>query len=414
MLSEAELAAQVLQRIDALAQISEEPGRLTRTFGSPAMRRANELVASWMREAGMATREDAVGNLIGRYPGARSDAKTLLLGSHLDTVRDAGKFDGPLGVLAAIAAVHQLHHQRASLPFATEVIGFADEEGVRFQSTYLGSRTLAGTLSDTDLARTDSVGITLAEAIRRFVENPTTLASSRRDPAALLGYVEVHIEQGPVLERLSQAVGVVTVIAGQTRAKAIFTGRAAHAGTTPMELRQDALCGAAAFITAVERAARAESGLVATVGQVDVQPGASNVIPGQAQLTVDIRHAQDNQREAGVENLAAQAGRIADERRLSVRWEVVQSVPAVQCDPELSGLLADAVQRHQSQAPRLASGAGHDAVALASITPVAMLFVRCKDGVSHHPAESVQADDVRVAVAVLNDFLQALARKHHG
>jgi len=413
MLSEAELAAQLLQRIDSLAQISEETGRLTRTFGSPAMRQANDMVASWMREAGMATREDAVGNLVGRYPGAASDAKMLLLGSHLDTVRDAGKFDGPLGVLASIAAVHQLNQRRTTLPFAIEVIGFADEEGVRFQSTYLGSRALAGTLSDKDLSRTDSVGITLAEAIRRFVENPTTFASAHRDPAELLGYVEVHIEQGPVLEQLGQAVGVVTAIAGQTRAKATFVGRAAHAGTTPMDLRQDALCGAAELISVVEQTARAEPGLVATVGQLDVQPGASNVISAQAKLTVDIRHAEDSKREAAVEKLAERAQRIAEERRLVLSWEVVQSTPVVQCEPALSELLTAAAERHQAKAPHLPSGAGHDAVALAGLTPVAMLFVRCKDGISHHPDESVRVEDVRIAIAVLNDFLQSLAQKHH-
>lgn len=413
MLSEAELAAQLLQRIDTLAQISEETGRLTRTFGSPAMRRANDIVASWMREAGMATREDAVGNLVGRYPGAASDAKTLLLGSHLDTVRDAGKFDGPLGVLAAIAAVHQLNQRRTTLPFAIEVIGFADEEGVRFQSTYLGSRALAGTLSDKDLARTDSVGITLAEAIRRFAENPTTFASACRDPAELIGYVEVHIEQGPVLEQLGQAVGVVTAITGQTRAKATFLGRAAHAGTTPMDSRQDALCGAAEFVSIVEQTARTEEGVVATVGQLDIQPGASNVIPAQARLTVDIRHAQDDKLESAVGNLEEQARRIAEGRGLALNWEVVQSTPAVQCDSTLSGFFAAAVARHQSEAPHLPSGAGHDAVALAAITPVAMLFVRCKDGISHHPDESVLVEDVRIAIAVLNDFLQSLAQKHH-
>lgn len=414
MLSTPELAAQVLQRIDALGHITDEPGRLTRTYGSPAMRHANELVGGWMREAGLDVREDAVGNLIGRRPGARSDSPTLLIGSHLDTVRDAGKFDGPLGVLVAIAAVEHLRQNKTPLPFAIEVIGFADEEGVRFQSTYLGSRAVAGSLTNQDLARTDSAGITWADAIRRFVTHPMSLASARREPSGLLGYVELHIEQGPVLEQLNLAVGIVTAIAGQTRAKASFTGRAAHAGTTPMHLRQDALAGAAEFIVAVETIARADASLVATVGQIDVQPGASNVIPARAQLTIDLRHPLDAQREQTVARIARRAEEIAFQRGLAMAWEIVQANPATPCDDAFSNALAAAVQRHQSTAPRLPSGAGHDAVALAPITPVGMLFVRCREGISHHPDESVSLDDIQTAVAVLIDFLLALAQKHHG
>jgi allantoate deiminase len=413
MQTDFELARQAMDRMDALARISEEPGRLTRSFGSAAMRQANDLVGSWMREAGMSTREDAVGNLIGHHPGTASDAKTLLLGSHLDTVRDAGKFDGPLGVIAAIAAVQELNQRKAELPFAIDVIGFADEEGVRFQSTYLGSRALAGTLADRDLARTDDAGVPVAEAIRRFVENPAPVTSARRDSMELLGYLEIHIEQGPVLEQLGESVGIVTAIAGQTRARATFAGCAAHAGTTPMDSRRDALCGAAELVSTVEQAGRMKPGLVATVGRLDVQPGASNVIPGMAELTVDIRHAEDSIREAAVAAIAAQARRIAESRGLESGWDVIQSLPAVRCDAALSELLEAAVLRHQSQSPRLASGAGHDAVALAAITPVAMLFVRCKDGVSHHPKESVNAQDVSVSIAVLREFLQLLAAKHH-
>ncbi len=240
-------ATTIMQRIDALAQISEEEGKLSRTFASPAMRRANELVGSWMREAGMAVRTDAVGNLIGHYAAAQPDGKILLLGSHLDTVRDAGKFDGTLGVIIAIACVQHLEEAKIRRPFAIEVAAFADEEGARYQSTYLGSRALAGTFDREDLKRTDAKGITMADAIREFGGNPDGIASAKLDPSRLLGYVEVHIEQGPVLEQKKLAVGIVSVVAGQARARISFTGQAGHAGTVPMDLRRDALCATCTF-----------------------------------------------------------------------------------------------------------------------------------------------------------------------
>src|ERR1041385_5729379 len=271
-------AQKLAQRLDALSRISDEPGRLTRTFCSPAMRRANDLVASWMREAGMTVREDAIGNLIGNYRGSLPDAKVLLLGSHLDTVRNAGRFDGIFGVLVAIAAVEYLHENKTVLPFAIEVIGFADEEGVRYQSAYLGSRAVTGAFNSEDLKRVDASGIAMAEAIRNFGGNPDALDSCRFDPKRLVGYVEVHIEQGPVLEAKNLAVGVVTGIAGQTRARFTFSGAAGHAGTVPTALRQDALCGAAEFILAVESYAKNLEGLRATVGEITAFPGASNEI----------------------------------------------------------------------------------------------------------------------------------------
>ena len=399
----------VMERIDVLAQISEETGKLTRTFASPAMRRANDLVGSWMREAGMSVRTDAIGNLIGHYPAAQPDGKILLLGSHLDTVRDAGKFDGPLGVLVAIACVQQLHEARTRLPFAIEVVGFADEEGVRYQSTYLGSRALAGTFNADDLKRTDARGVTMADAIRDFGGNPDAIASAKLDPNRLLGYAEVHIEQGPVLEERKLAVGVVSAIAGQTRARLCFTGQAGHAGTVPMKLRHDALCAAAEFVLSVESVASNRGGLVATVGEISALPGASNVIPGEARLSLDLRHPDDAVRARACEELKQRAGAIATERAVGLNWELVHQTGAVICDRRLTLLLENAVKRHQKEAPLLSSGAGHDAAAISAICPVAMLFVRCKGGLSHHPDESVKPDDVRVAVEVLGDFLNELA-----
>jgi allantoate deiminase len=416
-------AAIVISRLDALGRISEESGRLTRTFCSPAMRRADDLVASWMRKAGMQVREDAIGNLIGRYEGERlkvedrrlkgrnnSPRKTLLLGSHLDTVRDAGKFDGPLGVVVAIACVEQLRRDKVHLPFAIEVMGFADEEGVRYQSTYLGSKVMAGTFSSAMLKQVDAQGVEMADAIRNFGGNPKALAGAKLERKDLLGYVEVHIEQGPVLEEKNLSVGIVTAIAGQTRLEFSFKGRAGHAGTVPMGMRRDALCMAAEFVLAVEARAESTQGLVATVGQITAHPGASNVIPGEAMLSLDIRHADDVVRERACADLIKHSQAIGKKRGVQVMFQLRHEAASVVCDARLSRVLSRCVSKNQGKSVSLPSGAGHDAAAMAAITPVAMLFVRCKEGISHHPDESVKVKDVAVAIAVLNDFLSRLCR----
>lgn len=404
-----DFAKLTMQRIDALAQISEDTGKLTRTFASPAMKRANELVGSWMGEAGMAVRTDAIGNLIGHYPAATPGGKILLLGSHLDTVRDAGKFDGPLGVLIAIACVQHLQERNTRLPFAIEVVGFADEEGVRYQSTYLGSRALAGTFNLEDLKRTDVRGVTMADAIRDFGGDPNAIGSAKLDPNRLLGYAEVHLEQGPVLEQKNLAVGIVSAIAGQTRVRVSFIGEAGHAGTVPMNLRRDALAAAAEFVLAVESVAQNRGGLVATVGEITALPGASNVIPSEARLSLDVRHPDDAVRTKATEELKQRAEEIAAERGLTVKWEMVHQTSAVVCDRHLTLPLETAAKRQQREVPLLTSGAGHDAAEMSAICPVAMLFVRCKGGISHNPAESASEADVRVAIDVMNDFLKQLS-----
>ncbi|HTR43070.1 MAG TPA: allantoate amidohydrolase [Pseudomonadales bacterium] len=404
----------IMQRIEALAKISDEPGKITRTFASPAMRRANKLVARWMREAGMKPRTDAIGNLIGHYEGDKANAQLLLLGSHLDTVRNAGKFDGPLGVLLAIACVEQLYRRKIRLPFAIEVPGFADEEGVRYQTTYLGSRTLAGCFDKKDLQRRDVNGITMAGAIKRFGGNPAKLRTARLNPKQLVAYVEAHIEQGPVLERENLALGIVSAIAGQTRASIKFIGRAGHAGTTPMKQRKDALCAAAQFIIAVENLAKRTKGLVATVGQIAALPGAGNVIPGEAGISLDLRHEKDAVRRSAQIKLKNLATQIARQRRLRCEYKIVQENNAVNCSRDLSRLLAQSVKRRQKRFISLASGAGHDAAVMAGITPSTMLFIRCKNGISHHPDESVKAQDVQIAFDVLGDFLLSLAGKYGG
>jgi allantoate deiminase len=397
----------VMQRCDELAGFSEEPGRLTRRFGTAAMRDANAAVAGWMRAAGMAVRQDSIGNLVGRYEAAQPSAKTLLLGSHLDSVVDAGRYDGPLGVLVALACVQQLFDAGRRLPFAIELYGFGEEEGVRY-SSYLGSRAAAGTLDPAALELADADGITLAEAIRSFGGDPGRLAEAGRRGDDLLGYVEVHIEQGPVLEARGLPLGVVSAIAGQSRFAVSFAGVAGHAGTVPMELRRDALCAAAELVLAAEALARDTPGLVATVGQLAAQPGASNVIPGLATLSLDVRHQDDTLRERAIDQLRTRADQIASARHVTLGWHAGQQSRALACDPALAGLLARAVESLGHTAISLPSGAGHDGVALSAITPIAMLFVRCKGGISHNPAESVTAEDVGVAIQALGRFLELL------
>ena len=397
-------AAAVIARCDELAALSEEPGRLTRRFATPALWQAGERVREWMEAAGMAVRRDAIGNLIGRL--GDGDGRTLLVGSHLDTVRDAGRYDGMLGVLVAIASLERLRDQERPLPYGVEVLAFADEEGVRYGTGYLGSSVVAGCFDSADLERRDSAGVPLAEAVRAFGGNPERLAGARREPGDLIGYFEVHIEQGPVLEAAGVPLGVVGAIAGQSRARIAFTGAAGHAGTVPMGLRRDALCAAAEFVSAVEAVARDHDGAVATVGELEVQDGASNVIPGRVVLSLDVRHSADSLRESVGTQLLQRADAIAGARALVLEWDVVQETRAVDCSSELTELVAEAVAASGHPVVRLASGAGHDAVTLSTITPIAILFVRCAGGVSHNPAESVTTEDVAAAIDVTTKFLE--------
>jgi allantoate deiminase len=405
-------AQQHVRTLDDLGRITDEPKKLTRTFLSSAMRRANALVGKWMREAGLVVREDGAGNLIGRLEGTARGAKTLLLGSHLDTVRDAGRFDGALGVLLPIAALSELRRRGAKLPFAVEVLGFSEEEGVRFASAYLGSKGFTGRLAAADLKLRDAQGVSVAEALRNFGRRKFTLPKPAHPPDHLLGYFEVHIEQGPVLEAERLAVGVVSAIAGQTRGRITFRGKAGHAGTTPMELRHDALAAAAEFIRFVESTARLRKPLVATVGTISVTPGAPNVIPGEAVFSLDVRHARDPARRDALRHLLAEAKAIARRRRLGFAWERTQDNGAVECSPSLRKVLHASLEAVQRRSIELVSGAGHDAVVMSALTPVAMLFVRCRDGLSHHPDEHAAPKDLAVALRVTVDFFQRMAQQH--
>jgi allantoate deiminase len=397
----------VIERCQYLARCSEEPDAITRPFASEAMRCAHDSVGEWMREAGMDVRRDNIGNLRGRFEGAGET--TLLLGSHLDSVRDAGKYDGPLGVIVAIAAVQRLHDAGKRLPFAIDVLAFADEEGLRFGSIYLGSRAVAGTFDPADLDRTDGDGITMRDAIRAFGGDPERIVDDRWQGGELLGYCEVHIEQGPVLEARNLPVGVVSAIAGQERHQLTFTGVAAHAGTTPIDKRRDALVAASVFVQAVEDYAGRE-GLVATVGQLSVKPGAANVIPGVVTLSLDVRHADDALRLIATRRLLDIAAEIAKHRRMGLKTNQMSEEATVLCSQRLVSRLSQAVRDIGLPVVELASGAGHDAVAISALTEVGMLFVRCKGGVSHNPAESVKTEDVAVAIDVLSRFLDLLAK----
>ena len=407
--------------LDELGRVTDEPGRLTRTFLSPAMKRANALVAGWMKEAGLKVRVDSVGNLIGRIEGTKRGAKTLLLGSHLDTVRDAGKFDGPLGVLLPIVALAELMRRGVQLPFAVEVLGFSEEEGVRFASAYLGSEGYTGRLKPATLKLRDAGGVSVNEALKKF--NPSTSSGQRgsfklpqpaHQQSNLIGYIEVHIEQGPVLEAKKLAVGVVSAIAGQSRFKLTWTGKAGHAGTTPMTLRRDALAGAAEFIAGIESIAQRAPDLVATVGALTVSPGAANVIPGEVIHTLDVRHAKDSARRSALMQIGRLATQIASRRGLQRRWQRTQENGAVNCSPNLTTSLARSVQAVQGKNLSLVSGAGHDGVVMSTLTQVAMLFVRCRAGLSHHPDEYASLKDLEVALRVMIDFLERLAGERRG
>lgn len=399
------LARETMARLDQLAAISESPEHLVRRYLTPEHAAANETVGGWMRSAGMSVRTDEAGNVVGRYEGTDPDAPALLIGSHLDTVIDAGRYDGMLGVVLPIGCIASLHAEGRRFAFPVEIIGFGDEEGVRFQSTYLGSSPVAGTFDRSLLERMDRDGIALDAALRRFGLDPDRIGDAARDPSDVLGYLELHIEQGPVLERLNQPVGVVTGIAGATRLEAIVRGEAGHAGTVPMTGRRDALAAASEIVLAVEELSRSREGVVGTVGQLEALPGAVNVVPGTARLTVDIRSATDDDRNAVLTDLRDRIETIGQARDVTIAIDETHAVASVPCADSLIAALSAAAETCGIDAPLLTSGAGHDAVAMGALTDVGMLFVRCEGGISHNPAEAVACEDVAAAARVLMAFL---------
>lgn len=399
-------AREVVHCCRLLAGYSEEAGVTTRTFLSAPMRDVHAHLTAWMTRCGMTAGIDHAGNLRGVYSGSSSHAPRLYIGSHLDTVAHAGAFDGVLGVVLAVALVDLLAGRR--LPFAIEIVGFSEEEGVRFGVPFIGSRALAGTVDEALLHRRDARGRTVSDVIRDFGLDPSCIGESRVNEEAI-GYLEFHIEQGPLLDELGLPLGIVDRIVGQSRLAVVFTGSANHAGTTPMHARRDALAAAAEWIVAIEAIANERSGLVATVGRIEAIPGAANVIAGQCEASLDVRHPEDDVRAAAVTRMLERARQIASRRRLDVRWDVWLDQPSTAMSSGLIATLEHAVMRTGLPVHHMSSGAGHDAMVMAARMPAAMLFLRSPNGISHHPDETVLEDDVSAALKVGQELLALVA-----
>jgi allantoate deiminase len=374
-------------------------------FLSPEHRRAADLVAGWMRAAGLSVDEDALGTVRGRFGGA---ARRLLIGSHIDTVLDAGKYDGPLGVIAGILAAEHFTRAKTDLPFGLDILAFGDEEGSRFPATLMSSSACAGVFERDALASTDRTGITVEQALRAYGKDPAGIAAAAYSRQEAAGYIEVHIEQGPVLEANGALLGVVTGIVGQARLRVTVIGEAGHAGTVPMILRRDAYAGAAEMALVLENIARQhpQDGMVGTVGRIEAEPGAVNIIPGRVRFTVDLRSLTDALREQTVNRFAAEADRIARARGLKIAVESFHEVATAHCAPALQEALAASIAELGHTPIRLPSGAGHDAQVMARLCPSAMLFVRCRGGVSHNPAEFASVADMGAAIAALIRFIE--------
>jgi allantoate deiminase len=402
LLDDASGARRLMARLDALAAFTDEPGKLTRLYLAPSYRAACEQFAQWAAVAGLSARIDAVGNVRARYEGKDANAPSLMLGSHIDTVRDAGRYDGNLGALAALAAVEQLAASETRLDHAIEVVAFGDEEGVRFSTAMTGSRALAGQLSATAMESKDRDGVTLAQALTTFGGDPERAYSARARGVA--AFAELHIEQGPVLEAKGYPLGVVAAINGATRMLVTVKGLAGHAGCVPMELRRDAVAAAAEMILAVEARARVEPDLVATVGRLEVEPGAVNVIPGLARFSLDVRAPRDEWRRKAVSDIHAACVAVAERRGVEAVFLPVHEAPAYVCDARIVGGFDRALAALGQPAFHLPSGAGHDTMVMGQMVPSGMLFVRCAGGISHNPAESITSEDCRLALAALTRF----------
>jgi beta-ureidopropionase / N-carbamoyl-L-amino-acid hydrolase len=400
----------IMELAERLAQWSEVSDGLTCTYLSPAHRAVAAEIHNWMRQAGLITEIDAVGNVIGRYAADEAAARTLIMASHYDTVRNGGKYDGRLGILTALVLVEHLKRLGRKLPFHLDVIAFSEEEGVRFASSFLGSRAVAGRFDRKLLKRRDADGVTLEAAMRDADLDPAKIPTLARRREELMGYLEVHIEQGPVLLEEGLPVGIVNAIAGSIRSMVTITGTAGHAGTVPMARRHDAAAAAAELVLYVERRCARVPMLVGTVGQLAVPNGAINIIPGCCELTLDIRAGDDATRDAAMSDVVAEIGRIAARRSVKIESKEVQRTAAVRCSPRLQSLLADAVSRVGVTPRHLPSGAGHDAMMFDGLTDIAMLFVRCGNGgVSHSPREIITAEDADIAARVMLDAVLRLA-----
>jgi allantoate deiminase len=398
-------AVRVIARCREIATCTEVRGEITRRFLTPPMHAVHALLRGWMEATGMTVHLDAIGNLRGFWPGLTPNSPHLLIGSHLDTVPNAGAFDGILGVVLGVAIVEELKSQH--LPFAIEIIGFSEEEGVRFSKPFLGSLALVNKLDAETLARTDRDGISIRQAIEAFGLNPSQLSAAVLSDRSF-AYIEFHIEQGPILESESASLGIVEALVGQTRMELIFSGQSNHAGTTPMHLRHDAMAAAADWIVAVEDYASSNGSLVATVGKLETSPGAGNVIAGRVVASLDVRHADDTTREAAVVAILQFAEAAAAKRGVQVEAQTQLDQPAVPLDSHLTTMLQNAAAQAGFASRRMTSGAGHDAMILAPVIPSAMLFLRSPGGLSHHPEETVLPQDIEAALATAMEFLAQL------
>ncbi|MEO6649747.1 MAG: allantoate amidohydrolase [Chitinophagaceae bacterium] len=408
-----ERTEKILARINELAGYSEDKHALTRTFGSPAFVEASGKVVSWMKEAGLQTSIDNIGNIRGRFMADSQPSKTFIIASHIDSVVNAGKFDGPLGVVMGLDLVANLITQQSSIPFNIELIAFSDEEGVRFHSTFLGSKVIAGTFEKDLLLKKDTSGIFLQEVIRAIGSNPDRLSEDAIPSSELLGYFEIHIEQGPVLYEKNIPAAIVTGIAGQRRIELIFKGIAGHAGTVPMDMRSDALCAAAACILEIEKLAMAQKDkVVATVGKLDIRNAASNVIPGDVVCSLDLRSVDETILEAASKDLQKIGEEVCRKRSVDFKWNLIQATKPVACDTRFNYLLQEAIEEAGYKTIRLVSGAGHDAVAIAGIAPVCMLFVRCFKGISHNPLEDVEPGDIKASLKIAEKFIHKLITQY--
>jgi allantoate deiminase len=398
---------ELLRQSDVLAQFTEDAPRVTRTYLSKEHKQAGQYLIGLMRDAGMSADFDALGNIVGRYEAAVPDAPVVMTGSHQDSVRNAGKYDGLFGIITAIACVKDLDNRGVRLPYTLEIVGFGDEEGVRFGATLIGSKAMAGRFDPAWLDKTDDAGVTMRQALEAFGGDPDRWRDVDRRRKNVVAYVESHIEQGPVPLNEGLPVGVVTAIAGGSRLNARVTGLAGHAGTVPMGGRKDALTAASEMVLFVEHHCENNPGLVGTVGKMAVQPGAINVIPQEVMFTIDVRSGDDALRRAAVAAIRAGCAEIARRRRVEVDLADFFTADAAPCDARLQDAFAQAIAAHGIPVRHLPSGAGHDAMEFPAVAPTAMLFVRCgNNGISHHPDETMTAEDADIATSVLLHFFE--------
>jgi allantoate deiminase len=406
-------AEKVFSRINELAAISEHKTGITRTFGTPEFLRGSALVADWMQQAGLQVHTDSIGNVRGKLLSMIPGAKTFVIASHIDTVVNAGKFDGPLGVILGLNVIKKFINDQTELPFHIELIAFSDEEGVRFHTTYLGSKVVAGSFDKSFLDRTDKAGNTLKQIVEGFGGDVESLAKDAILANEWLGYFEIHIEQGPVLYESKTPVAVVTAIAGQKRVEITFTGIAGHAGTVPMDMRNDALACASEFVLAVENfGIENKDRLVATIGKLDLTDSASNVIPGKVVCSLDLRSPGERYLDLAYQQIKDSCTKISGKRKIDLNWNLIQETQPVTCDAGLNDLLKQAISKSGIQLVELVSGAGHDAVPISQVAPATMLFVRCFKGISHNPLENAELADVAAAIQVSEEFIKELIKKY--